>query len=132
MSAENVELVRRSFNHFRSGDIEGLLAGWAPDIEWDISEHPLPDFPDRGAGRDELLAHFGEYVSGWRNYEMTEGEVIDAGDHVVFVTHERVTLLDSDATLERDLALVWTVADGLLARLRAYPSRAAALQALGV
>ena len=49
MSEENVELVSQGFEHWRHG--KGRRTGSRtldPGVEWDISAHPLPDFPDRG------------------------------------------------------------------------------------
>jgi hypothetical protein len=45
MSQENVERVRDNFRRFQSGD-QGWIETIDPDIEWDISAHPLPDVPN--------------------------------------------------------------------------------------
>src|SRR2546423_9010052 len=41
MSQENVEIVRRSYEAYALGDIEGALAAIAPQIE--IRDHDIPD-----------------------------------------------------------------------------------------
>ena len=83
MSQENVESLRRSFELWRDGRIDEWIETLDADIEWDISAHPLPDFPNTGSGRDAFLGHMYSYVSGWNDYEISIKEMIDRGDDVV-------------------------------------------------
>jgi len=48
MSQENVEVVRRSNTAFNSGDRDGALADYHPDVEWSDLQH-APDTPERSA-----------------------------------------------------------------------------------
>ncbi len=132
MSDENVELMKRSFELWRDGSIGEWIETLDPDIEWDVSAHPLPDFPNRGSGRDAFLRHLGDYVSGWNDYEVSSRELIDAGDEVVLILHERARMRDSDMMLDRDLPTVWTVRDGRAVRHRVFKTRADALEAVGL
>jgi ketosteroid isomerase-like protein len=131
MSEENLERARRTFERFEAGD-----PSWTevlhPDIEWDISAHPLPDVPDRGQGRDELLAFLSTYFSGWNDYRSELRELVDAGDDFVAVLHETVRMGETGTDLERDLVQVWTVRDGSWVVLRVFPTKQAALAALGL
>ncbi len=132
MSDENVELVKQGFEHWREGRIDEWLTTVDPDIEWDISAHPLPDFPDHGKGREALEKHLAGYLAGWNNYEMTVEELIDGGDDVVLISHESARMRGSDLVLDRDLPMVWTIANGLSVRLRVFKTRAQALDAAGL
>ena len=132
MSEENVEVMRASFEFWRDGRTGEWIETLDADIEWDISAHPLPDFPDRGSGRDAFVGHMGNYLSGWTDYEASTKELIDRGDHVVVILHERARMPDSDMMLDRDLATVWAVRDGRAARLRVFKTRAEALEAAGL
>ncbi len=131
MSRENVELLAELWGRWQRGD-----ASWTdkldPQLEWDISAHPLPDFPDRGSGREEFLRHFAEYLAGWVDYRSTVVETIDVGDDVVTVLHETARLRDSQSVLDRKRTQVWTVRDGQVRRFRAFESKQAALQAVSL
>jgi ketosteroid isomerase-like protein len=132
MSEENVKIVRETFERFQAGD-----AGWTdrldPDIEWDISAHPLPDVPNRGRGRDDFLSKvLATYLSGWLDYRSEVKEVIDAGDDVVLVLHETARMRMSGATLERDLVQVWTVSGDRWVFFRVFSTKAQAIEALGL
>jgi ketosteroid isomerase-like protein len=126
----NVELVMRSLDHWRSGRIAEWIETLDPDVEWDITAHPLPDWPKTGRGRDAFVHHVGEYVGGWTGYEPTVKEAIDAGDEVVLILFERARMRGSDTMLDRDLPTVWTVRDGRLALFRAFRTREDAIDAV--
>jgi ketosteroid isomerase-like protein len=129
MSQENVEVVRASFELWRDGRMGEWIETLDADIEWDISAHPLPDFPDRGSGRDAFVGHMGDYLSGWTDYEASSKELIDRGDDVVVIMQERARMPDSDMMLDRDLPNVWTVRDGRAVRLRVFKTRTEAFEA---
>ncbi len=129
---ENVEVVRRSFELWRNRWIGEWIETLAPGIEWDISAHPLPDFPNRGSGRDAFVRYLGTYLRGWNDYEAEIKELIDREDEVVLIQHERARKRDTEMMLDRDLPLVWTVRDGHLVRFRVFKTRAEALEAAGL
>jgi ketosteroid isomerase-like protein len=135
MSRENVEALRRGLELWaqrgHGTDVFGTEA-FDPQMEWDISAHPLPDWPNTGSGRDDFQRHMANYVSGWRDYRAEVRELIDAGDGVVVVLHETVAMRDSDAVLDRDLHGVWTVRDGVVVRLQVFKTRVEALEAAGL
>ena len=133
MSQEDVDTVRQSFELFLSGDMDGWIETLDPDIGWDISTHPLPDVPNRGRGREAFMTDvIATYMSGWSGYSAELKEVIDTGEHVVLVLHERANLGSSGVGLDRDLVQLWTVRDGRSAFLRVFQTKAAALDAAGL
>ena len=131
MSERNVELMRRSFELWISGDFDAWLATIDPEVGWDISAHPLPDVPNQGQGRDAMLTDMlATYMSGWSNYSMELKELVDAGGgEVVAVFHEKATMGVSEVLLDRDLAHRWTVRDGRGIFLRVFPTKSEALAA---
>jgi ketosteroid isomerase-like protein len=53
MSQENVDRMRAAFDAFNRGDLDGLVAGLAPDFEY-VPSGGLPDTDDSYRGPDEL------------------------------------------------------------------------------
>jgi ketosteroid isomerase-like protein len=130
MSRENVENVRRSFDLWKRGDLEGWLETIDPAIGWDISTHPLPDVRNRGRGREAFATEMlGTYMSGWNGYSADLKEVSEAGEHVILVVHETATMRDTGVPLERDLVQLWTVRGGKAVFLRVFQTKAEALEA---
>jgi ketosteroid isomerase-like protein len=135
MSQETVEIVRAGFDQWsRSGfSLDGVpVERYAPDVEWDLSAYPLVDFPDRGRGRDELLRHFAEYFSGWREYSAEVKELTDAGEHVVVVLHEAARIGDSGVLIERDVFQVFGVRGGQIISWQVFETETEALAAVGL
>ena len=133
MSQKNVETILRAMDAAR---LDGWMSAQAipfhPDVEWDISAHPLPDFPDTGRGRSELTGHLDAYFSSWTDYESEPGEVYEHGEEVVLILRERIRVPGSDRVLERELPQVWTVEDGSCRRFRVFRTKAEALHAAGI
>ena len=132
MSEANVQIMRRSFDLWNRGDIEGWLETIDPAIGWDISTHPLPDVPNRGRGREALTTDmFATYLSGWNDYSAELKEVFEAGEHVILVLHETATMRDTGVPLERDLVQLWTVRGERAVFLRVFRTKDEALEAAG-
>jgi ketosteroid isomerase-like protein len=132
MSQANIELVRDTFRRFQSGD-QGWVDILDPDVEWDISAHPLPDVSNRGRGRDRLLGEvFATYFSGWLDYTVEIRETVDVADDVVIVLHETARLRDSDTVLDREIVQVWTLRNGLSVFFQVFPTKTEALKAAGL
>jgi len=132
MSDQNKQVVRRGYEARSSGRIYDWMETLDPNIEWDISGYPVEGFPQHGAGRGEFVAHVTKYWSIWNDYAQHVKEMIDAGDEVVVMMHEHARTRNSDADLERDVAIVWTIEDGRRVRFRAFGSREEALRAAGI
>jgi ketosteroid isomerase-like protein len=135
MSQENVEALGQALTPwFERGYDAEVFATEAvdPELEWDISAYPLPDWPNRGSGRDAFQRHIANYVAGWRDYRAEIREVLDGGEEIVVVLHETVSMTDGAADLDRDLHSVWTVRDAVVVRLRVFKTRDEALEAAGL
>jgi ketosteroid isomerase-like protein len=126
MAAADVELVKELLERWRAKD-QGLDL-IHPEVEWDAS-----DFPDGEVYRGHAgVARFvGRWVNLWDKYEVRAEELIDEGEFVVALVHERGRSRDGiEVTLESLLAFWWR--DGQLVRFRGYIDRTAGMKALGL
>jgi ketosteroid isomerase-like protein len=76
--------------------------------------------------------YFRNWLSVFGDFDPQVEELIDAGDEVIAVLHERGRGKLSGAMVEGRLAHVWTVRDGKLWRLRSYATKQEALDAAGL
>jgi ketosteroid isomerase-like protein len=127
-----MEVVRRGHEARSAGRIGEWINTLDPEIEWDISGYPVPDFPVRGSGRDSFVRHITKYWSLWNDYVQTVENTVDVGDDVVVLLRERARLRNSDAPMEREVAMVWTIHNGVRVRFRAFECQADALKAVGI
>jgi ketosteroid isomerase-like protein len=128
VSQENVELIRRAFDHF-VGTGEHLWDAIDPAVE--VYDHDIPDAGDyRGHdGYRRWLVNWGE---AWDDFSMEPKRWIDAGDRVVLVFEITATGRGSGVVVKREDAMVWTLSDGRTVRLDYYNNVEQALEAVGL
>jgi ketosteroid isomerase-like protein len=85
MSGENLELVRRHYEAWNSGDLEAVLAAFSPEIEW----HGHPRLPEPGpySGRDEVARWMAQFREAWGELQAKPIELLDCGDSVLALIH---------------------------------------------
>jgi ketosteroid isomerase-like protein len=129
MSQENVEVVRRSYEAYVRGDLEGALAAFDPEVE--AYDHDIPDAaPYRGF--EGLLRWQADWERSWESWRWDPEEFIDAGERVVAVLRVHARGRHSGVDLERLDAAVWRLRDRKCVRLDYYGSRKQALEAVGL
>jgi ketosteroid isomerase-like protein len=130
MSRENVELVRRCFDLFGGGEIEAVLQHVDPAVE---TIEP-PEIPGSATyrGHSGLAVAYRHWATQWDDFRVELEELIDAGSDVVAVTRHHGTGRASGATVGAQVAYVFTVHAGKLARMQIFNTRAEALEAAGL
>ncbi len=127
MSQENVDLMRRGYEHFlASGEIRAN-----PELVWDVSRLGWPDqqIYDGAAGANQFNA---EWADAWDDWEMEPEEFIDAGERVVVILSQRGRSKATGIPVEMRFAQVWTLRDGHAVRMEMYASVEEALDAVGL
>src|SRR5205085_2548348 len=80
MSQENVEIVRRMYDAFDSGDADAALAYFDSGVVMDASHR----VDGRVAhGHEELVATLGEWMGTWDEWREEVEAIRDAGDRVL-------------------------------------------------
>jgi uncharacterized protein len=131
MSNENAELIRRAYQGYASGDLDGMLELVDPDLEWTFLdpalEHPIPQVCHGRQELEQVLRHWAEQGVRAELEEVTSaGELVMVG----------VRTLGIDGHLSRggdDRAYsVFTVREGRIIALRDCRDRQEALQLAGI
>src|SRR5262245_64494783 len=126
MSQENVEIVRRFFDSYRTDDPAEALACLAPDVVYEVGQE-IP-----AQGRDEVRAMWKRWESSWEDIEMTPEEFIEAGDHVIVAVHYSGRGRGSGIEFDARTFDVYTLRDGLCVRKLEFNERSDALEAAGL
>jgi uncharacterized protein len=130
--SENVEIVRRMNERFAAGDRESWREVIDPDVVWDMSRSPMPGAAQVYRGHEGVVRFFRDWLGTWEDYAFEERELIDAGDSVVVVFHERGRGKGSGIETESDFVGVWDLREGRVVRFRAFESKDDALAAVGL
>ena len=73
MSQENVEIIRRGYEHFRAtGEIRAH-----PDLVWDVSKLGWPD-QQIYAGAEGAKQFNAEWAAAWDDWELNAQDYVDA------------------------------------------------------
>jgi ketosteroid isomerase-like protein len=126
MSQENVEAARRCIEAYRRGDYEGALEYLAPDVVWEIGQ----ELPARGP--DEVRDVWRRWDAEWEELETEADEIIDAGDRLVVAVRYRGRGRVSGVEVNDLIFEVHTLRDGRCIRKIEFPTRAEALEAVGL
>jgi uncharacterized protein len=131
MSGENIEIVRRMFTAFVEGDYERLVDLFDPQIEYDVSRTSPESRVARG--HEEITEVIEQWLATWEDHRLEIVELIDAGDErVVALMREYGKVKGSDAWVEHQVGVLFTLRDGRITRYVEYRDKAGALEAAGL
>jgi ketosteroid isomerase-like protein len=130
MSQENVEIARRGFEAYNSGDFGALRELYDPGVVW----HHLEGWPEPGpsVGRDAVLREVEQLREAWQAGDMLElvGDVVDAGDRVLVRAVWRGSGSGPDAAME--FTYLFTLRKGRIITIQMYWDHEEALKAAGL
>jgi hypothetical protein len=125
-----VDIVRRSYEAFERGDLDGVLADMHPEIEW----HQAQGLPHGGyyRGIDEVRRNIFDPLDEewWDEFSAVPDEFLDAGDHVVVLGRYRGVAKVTGRALDVPFVHVWTLAEGKAVRFRQFLDTAGWVAAL--
>jgi ketosteroid isomerase-like protein len=131
MSQENVEVVRAVLDAQRRRDWEAFPDLYDPEIEWEDVSGLWGDWGTR-RGFEDVQAAWLAWFEAFEHVEFDIEEIL-AADHDV-LTSIRVSGRGrgSGLQVEQSIAVVWTVRDRRVVRVRGYRERNKALEAAGL
>ena len=116
----NVDAVRRSYEAFARGDLDGVVADMDPEIEW----HQAQGLPHGGLyrGLAEVRAAIFDPLAAewWDEFGAEPGELLDAGDEVVVIGRYRGRARGTGRELDVPYVHVWSFRDGRAWRFRQF------------
>jgi ketosteroid isomerase-like protein len=130
MSKENVEIVRRMYDAFHAGDVNGALSQFATDVLVDTG-NARPD-QTVGKGREYLASLVSEWAATFEGWHDEVAEMRDLGGEVLVLSVQRGRGRGSGAEVELRYAILYGVADGAITRVRMYGTVTEAVEAAGL
>ena len=124
-------MVRRGYEAFNRGDVEGALEFLHPEIEWHTYIVPGPGGGlYRGhEGVRELWADAQRIFGDFRN---VPEEVFEAGEYVIAYVSVEGVGARSGAAVQARIAHLYAFRDGLVAAVRSFDDRDEARRAAGL
>src|SRR5436190_21126016 len=130
MSQENVEIVRRAYEAYSRGDIDGTVSDFAPECRY-TAAGTIPDRTGVFHGPEGYKEFIGWVRSEFDDVQADVDELIDAGDTVLVGSTLRGRGRQSGAQAKFTFWQVWTMRNGQFARGQGFSSRAEGREAGG-
>ena len=131
MSQENVEIVRRCSEFFRSRDLSYLAQVVDPDFVFDVSRNVFN--PGVHRGLDGFRQFIEQVDEMWETFDLEIEELVDGGDRVVTGVRIAGRGRGSGIEVEMHVFNVWMLRDGKVLRYEGgYRDRKEALEAAGL
>ena len=124
-------MLRRGFEAYSRGDIDGAVSDFAPDCRY-TAAGIIPDRTGVFHGPEGYKEFVGWLRSEFDDAQAEVDELIDAGDQVVVGSTLRGRGRPSGAQAKFTFWQVWTVQNGKFVRGQGFASRAEALEAAGL
>jgi ketosteroid isomerase-like protein len=131
MSRERVEAILRAYEAINRGAPEESGLSLSADFEF----LPPPMLPDTDVvrGGESLIAFLRGWGETFEDFRLEIEETIDAGDHVVVMAALRGKGRDSGADVHTPtFPIIWTFVGDQVVRMEAQPTRATAMEKLGI
>jgi ketosteroid isomerase-like protein len=128
MSRENVEVVRAMYEAANAGDeLEANFELLSPDVEFHVSG-AFPDLDSVYRGHEGMRKLNEALSEPWATLSLEPERFIDAGSDVLVLSQFHARGRDG-MEVRRELANLWSVRDGLIVRMQAFPDHASAFEA---
>jgi ketosteroid isomerase-like protein len=132
VSAENVDVVRRSYEAFNRGDLDGALDVMHPEVEWQTYIVPGPG-GGTYHGRDGVRQLWSDARSVFGEFRNEPERFFDVPpDRVVAFVRICGVGKESGVPVEARIAHLITLRDGMAIRVRSFEDRDEALRAAGL
>jgi ketosteroid isomerase-like protein len=131
MGRDEVEVIRRAYEAFNRGDVEGALQHVDPDVEWHMSEQFTRTsrvFHGHDGVR-EVFTVFSDALDGFRAEPLA---LHDAGGTVIAEVHASGLVRGTGEQASYLLNHAWTMRDRRALRLDVYPTLEEAWTATGM
>ena len=120
-SQDNIQIVRRAYGNFVSGNIPAILESLSDQVDWFI---PGPKnvirFAGQRRGRQEVAQFFSELDASLSPKEFEAQEYIGDEEKVVALGRQQWQVKSTGRTYADDWAHVFWIANGKIVRFKEY------------
>jgi ketosteroid isomerase-like protein len=128
MSQENVDVVRAMYEAANAGGkLDANFDVLAPNVAFYVSG-AFPDLDSVYRGHEGMRKLNEALNEPWATLSLDPVRFIDSGPHVLVLSKFHARGRDG-MEVRRELANLWTVRDGLIVRMQAFPDHQSALEA---
>jgi uncharacterized protein len=128
---QNADTLKKGWEAFGNGDLDGASEFWADDIRWDGTNDDRLPLGGRIEGKDKIkekLAGLGEIYD---EFSATPDEFHDSDDTVIVLGHNDAKAKESGTQVKVPFVQVWRFSDGKATEVLALTDTFEVAKALG-
>src|SRR3546814_1430984 len=114
--------VERYFAAFCAGDVDAAMACVHPDAIWHVDGDPVVGTVGVIKGCDAVRAWQRRFSDSFRPLDFSVEQLIAGGADVIALGHFRHRIVTTDAIVDSDYAIRFTIRDRLIARSEEHTS----------
>jgi ketosteroid isomerase-like protein len=130
MSQENIEIVRRTFDGWATGDFGAGLTDLDPDVVF-VVRHPFPEAVET-VGPNGIRDYMRGFLDNWEAYAVEARDLQTVGDTVVVDAVQHGQGKASRIEMDQPFFMLFTFRGGKIVRIESILNRDEALQAAGL
>jgi ketosteroid isomerase-like protein len=130
MSQENVEIVKRIFDSWATGDFRVGLADLDPDVVF-VVRHPFPEAVE-AVGPDEIEEYMRRFLDNWESYAVEARDLQAVGDIVLADAIQHGEGKASGIEMAQSFFMLFTFRGGKIVQIESILERDKALEAAGL
>jgi uncharacterized protein len=130
MSRENVEIVRRIFEGWATGDFGAGVGDLDPDVVF-VVRRPFPEAVET-VGPDGIRDYLRRFLDNWRTYAVEARDLQTVADTVLVDAIQRGEGKASRIEMEQPFFMLFTFRGGKIVRIESILNRDEALEAAGL
>jgi len=129
MSETNKQIVQQGYERFGAGDVAGLLALFADDIQWTVPAIENAPFSGSRSGKASVAQFFAQLTESEDITEFVPAEFIAEGDKVIVIGKSGATVRSTGRSYSTQWVHIFTIKDGKIAAFLEFFDNAAASRA---
>ena len=128
---ENADTLKRGWEAFGQGDLDGASEFWADDIRWDGTNDDRLLLGGRIEGKDEVKQRLAQIGDTWESFNAVPDEFHDSDDTVIVLGHTEAKAKESGTEIRVPFVQVWRFRDGTAVEVLALTDTFETAKALG-
>src|SRR5579862_1192637 len=121
VSQDNIQIVRKAYGDFLSGNIQAILESLSEEVDWFIpGPNNVIPFAGQRRGREEVAKFFSELAASLSPKAFEPQEYISDKEKVVVLGRQRWQVKSTGRTYADDWAHVFWIANGKIVRFKEY------------
>ena len=129
---QNSDVLRRGYDAFAQGDVEGALENFADDIEWEGTN--FERLPGAGThhGKDGVAQLFQRTFEAFDGFRVEPDEFIEGDETVIVLGHTEGSARETGNSFKVPFVHVWRMQDGKVKRVQVLTDTAVVAEAMGL